>query len=1537
MLLLRIMSRICLSLFSLFSILIFSVALVAKAEDLYVAEKPGGDIYRLQQGPDGILWNKVDPVELKSTLKKGYFSTSAFETQLAGDGRSFQFRRLTPQKKGKWKTIPLPDTEAPVLMAIVDGKENFFLKTPRGYHFISHDGAVLLKPYLEENGFPKETIVIAPFLNGTGCLAVTKERALYKVVVKKDKAHYWFETTQITKPKTTDYVHSAGVNTVVDFQDGTYGVVKNMEDLTPENLNESIEFFHLSPLKKYEFFGSNCHTFEDTIRTAANLAIEYYKIYGERAGRLESQREQATLPVPKVLSATEFRKELRKKAKSEWDTIEKGTSRFLTEEVMEAKVEGREEITFGRENESLAVLDTLIRLKGRNPVLVGEAGVGKTEIAKNLAKIFFERKLPEALLYQELFKDVVMLETSPSQILSLAKWVNDMDQVNAVREYLDAIMAFQEKTGINIILYVDEVHRFRRVQWNEFKTAMSSRDGISFIGSTTHREFGLMVQKDNALKRRLQAIPVREFTVEETRRLLMESVLPKFQKTFGGEDGDAQILSEAVDAAILRANEYAPHTSRPEGPIITLQDALIAAHRKAGKRAPTLTAKDVGQFVSDRLRVPLDPTDLKNFYKQIEKLRQTLREEVVDQARVTDAMADLWQDVMLGLNAKDSHRVLLVAGPTGAGKTFSAQTFARIALGDEERMLELDGTKYKRTADLWTLLGAVPGHISSNRTRGVLPEFLSGKGQGVNVIVINELDKACPQFIEAIMEMLDTGKLVGNDGNTYFLGKSLIVLTTNKGDDRIYPRGRGQAISRAELEKRLDNFRDQDIKNFLIEKDPKERANPKQGLPPSIAARIHRAVPAGPPSREGAIEIAEKEANRLRAQLYERHQIQLELGKSVLTHIVDSVYVPEDGVRNILTEVRTVFERACSASVTKLNVKTEASVKVFYEESSELDSVLYQVQESKKLKRISILGTAPLGVIENALLDPLARGKLKNLQEGLEESVFGQSDAAALTAKAVRSRAANPERKRPASFLYLGPTGTGKTEMAKALTKKLFGDSKRMFSSDMGKIRDKAGFNEIFGSPGGTNVSAFEQFLLAHPEGGTVLFDEIGNMGSSTGSGRQVRESLLKFFYTILDEGTWKNAEGKVYDLSRYAFVFTSNEGQEEFEKYTNDEQRLQIWEDLKRPENIIQLLRKHDWPEPLIARFMGNIALFKPLLKNERAIVSKKLVHRAISPLLNHHGVKSVKVTPQFYSELAETFFSHKMGARSIEGFSEQTIVDLLTRAIYEKDDPYFLKGATIRMNLSDSFSGQFLYSGNSPPKREVILRVEVESQGGEKLAYEMDVTNQASTKMLHSKHNAIQVAVHEAGHAIVNDPKRTGRDSKIISIERGGDGTEGAVTRSKNPDKITMTRNDVVAMIGALLAGREAERFFGFQENSGWISDRDKAQELAKNAVLEFGLAGDAYSFSSSKNQRLTKAQEAAALELLKEGESYARERVEKYQVEIQLLTNELVKKGVVKEDDFLAVRKAAARSDCSSRLKSIARQIKNAAKENNKPVAF
>lgn|GEM_PF-919098 len=1162
--------------------------------------------------------------------------------------------------------------------------------------------------------------------------------------------------------------------------------------------------------------------------------------------------------------------------------------KVITDDIFLERQEGKSLEIFGREKEVSEVFDTLIRLKGKNPVLVGEAGVGKTAIAELLAQKILDADIPHSPVYRGELDGAYLVETSASTISKNAKSDQSNAQAVAVDNLLSHIQDIEKRLGKPIIVFIDEMHQFSDAQLQALKKYLDSKSGIRFIGATTNNELTMLINRDDAIKRRLQPISVPEFDEETTKRILIEVYKDLFEKRYQVSFSDT-----ALDEIVRIAPEYLSYVHRPDNAIKLMQDVAISVHRKNLDSVKEVTPYDVGSFVAHAQDLNLNPYDGKEFITGLENLRERLKERMVDQEHIADHLVDEWRSANLS-SGKSRHRVLLFAGPTGSGKSHGARVFAKEVLGSEERLLEIDGNTYS-TGDLAinTLLGSPAGTVSSDETIGVLPEFLDGRGKRANVIVINELDKAHPDFAKAIMEMLDTGEVhCQTNGKKYYLGKSIVIFTTNKGDERIYPRGTGQALSSEEIKRRALGFSDADIREFFMQADSTNLYDTSKQLPPSFLNRVDVAAPMLPPSREGALKIARFHVKDITKNLSERFGYEIQVDDSVLEYVVEASYIPEDGVRDFLRTLKKLIDASVARSIEHEAFDDQLNISLSIPEAEKDEKAQVQLLEIETKKSLLIDAPKNIRNVFNPLINPDERSRLLSLEERLKKHVIGQDDAIDMAARSIRTRAVNPNTPQPASMLFLGPTGTGKTELAKALAKEVFGDSGRMKAFDMGSVKTKGDLQNIFGAPqgfaGSQSPSAFEQFLIDFPEGGVVTFDEIGNMGGKTGFS-QSKEELLKVFYSILDEGKWTNAHGKTYDLSKYCFVFTSNEGEEHFQSHPSDDLRMTVWEENKVTTKLFALLRSHGWPEALINRFQRNITLYKPLLLEERIEIAKKQVDKIVSDLVTQHGVKGIEFDDNFYKVLAHSFFSHSEGARALRAFAEGPLVDLIGRAIIENYDPEFFASQIFTLALDDSSSRRNFYYGDIAPKRELTLRLKLSS----KKIYEEDVSEFATQKTVFSKDDLISTAYHEAGHVIANDETKTGSRLNYVTIKAEGD--YGGYARFEKSQNLTQNRTSVVGEIARILGGVTVERLMNYERNSGWQSDWKSARAIAMKAVVEWGISEESLLFRLTPEGEVDakdpKVQEEIAA-LLNEGEELAESRLRENWSELRYLVADLIK---------------------------------------------
>jgi ATP-dependent Clp protease ATP-binding subunit ClpA len=1065
------------------------------------------------------------------------------------------------------------------------------------------------------------------------------------------------------------------------------------------------------------------------------------------------------------------------------------------------------------------IVEALKRKESKSVVLLGQSGTGKTTIIEGLID-----KLPETWEVMQVPREA--LEQGAGLVGEIDKRVNALIQASRSTPLVLVFDEFHSLKGLG-------THSNSSVDLMQMLKKHIAAGDLMIVATDTPEEYQRAFGSDPALRRRFTEIRIEEPRDEELLRKLHSWIDLKF-----GFKLDESMLNRVISVS----SDFDPGSHEPARSVRLLEQIktdLIRAKKTEVK------PEDIDKAAWNMYGVgPQNPTA---FVQANEEGRQKLLEVVIDQPQLVSAMMDLWREVNLGVGSK-KHRSLLAVGPTGAGKTFSGQAFAKHVLRDPERFLEIDATKY-RNGVFDSLIGTA--RYSAESPQGILPEFLRGRGKGRNVILINEIEKAHPDLIKILMEMLDTGKLQGGDGQTYYLGRSLVVFTSNRGADEIYPVGQGAALKRDELMRRLATFTDKRVRDLFLKPSSKNLYDTSQVWGAAELQRIDRAVAVVPPSFEGAVAVVRGLAQSISEQIKKQYFYSLTIDEATIEEIVRTYYVPEEGVRSLLQQTMDLFNRLHQEAVLQLSPAENHEMVATWDHRSEKGEASILLA-NKTNQKVTLVDHLLIRLTElNPLQDRQSISRLQGLEDELGKSVFGQAEAIKVVSRAVRTRALNSKLVVPAHALLLGSTGIGKTEIGRSLAQVLYGTSQRMRQFGLGQVKTEHDWSNIFGSPrgivGSETMSPFEKALHDFPEGMVIILDEIGNMGADPRQPSMAtpRSELLKRLYDMFEEGTWTSPLGNKYDLRKHFILMTSNEGQELFENLPNDDLRLSEWKRVNRRDYLQDLLRHSGWPEPLLGRIGNNIALMKPLIHAEQMQVAKKEIERVLGQLKAAYEFDNIKVADGFYERLTESFFSHSRGGRSLREVAENAVVDLVGQALIEHAmDRESFQRATLTLDVEDNFAGRIRRNSKDLTAREVTLKLHVKIPKRKVQEYSMDITREAKPKRLADLNDSLIVAYHEAGHAVANQPELTGAVVGFITIR--GEGGYGGYVRYESDDPVYYySREAVIARIAGILAGNMAQQLAGFSKDSGWSSDLRQARRLAEEAVTTWGLSDEALKF--------------------------------------------------------------------------------------------
>jgi len=437
----------------------------------------------------------------------------------------------------------------------------------------------------------------------------------------------------------------------------------------------------------------------------------------------------------------------------------------FTQNLNQMAKDGKIDPLIGREYEVERVIQILCRRRKNNPLLVGEAGVGKTAIAEGLAWRITQSDVPEILAESQVYS------LDMGALLAGTKYRGDFEQ--RLKGVLKAL-----KDRPNAILFIDEIHTLIGAgaasggtldASNLLKPALSS-GAMKCIGATTFTEYRGIFEKDAALSRRFQKVDVVEPSIEQTVDIL-KGLKSRFE-----EHHNVKYALAALQAAAELSSKYINDRHLPDKAIDVIDEAGAAQRiLPASKRKKTISKGEIEDIVAKIARIP--PANVTQDDRgKLQTLERDLKNVVFGQDKALEALSAAVKMARSGLGKADKPiGAFLFSGPTGVGKTEAAKQLAFIMGID---LIRFDMSEYMERHAVSRLIGAPPGYVGFDQG-GLLTEAITKKPH--SVLLLDEIEKAHPDVFNVLLQVMDHGTLTDNNGRKADFRNVIVIMTTNAG------------------------------------------------------------------------------------------------------------------------------------------------------------------------------------------------------------------------------------------------------------------------------------------------------------------------------------------------------------------------------------------------------------------------------------------------------------------------------------------------------------------------------------------------------------------------------------------------------------------------------------------------------------------------------------------------------------------------------------------------------------------------------------
>jgi len=595
-----------------------------------------------------------------------------------------------------------------------------------------------------------------------------------------------------------------------------------------------------------------------------------------------------SFPTGSVLQTAGIQKEKIEEQLSKSSTFVYGKKssleRFGIDLTQEAK-DGKLDPITGRDREVERLIHILLRRTKNNPIIIGEAGVGKTAIVEGLAQEIVSGKAPKDLQSKRIVQ------------LDLSSLVAGASHRGEFEERLRAVIKETQVAG-NVILFIDEIHSIigagdtdGALDASNIVKPFLARGQLQIIGTTTTVEYRRYFEKDKAFERRFQPVMVDE-PDEEVAIEMLKVLVPKYEAFH-----KVIFTPEAISAAVKLSKRYIGERYLPDKGVDLLDEAAaqVRLELNEGKRSDNkITQPDIEKIVSSWTGIPITKLT-ENESDKLLHLEDIIHKRLINQENAVTTVAEAVRRGRIGLSsASRPIASFIFLGPTGVGKTELAKTLAEVLFGKEDLMIRLDMSEYMEKHEVAKLIGAPPGYVGYEEG-GQLTEAVRAKPY--SIVLLDEVEKAHPDVFNILLQLLEDGRLTDNKGNTISFKNTIIIATSNI----------GSALIQQQLSLQKPDSKEEDNKKKFAELTTLLVGELRKFFKPELLNRFDGVVVFEPLTQKNMMDVAKLGIGSTQKLLL-MQGIDLDISQPALDRLAKEGYDPVYGARPLRRLIQTAIE-----------------------------------------------------------------------------------------------------------------------------------------------------------------------------------------------------------------------------------------------------------------------------------------------------------------------------------------------------------------------------------------------------------------------------------------------------------------------------------------------------------------------------------------------------------------------------------------------------------------------------------------------------